>query len=183
MNRQAVLAEALGSGLLFATVIGSGIMAERLAGGNVAVALLGKQLHGRVQIGQSQTPGVFDLPGSCVQRQRRGIFAFDECQQRLHIHWSQILIAKRGHIFECFRFDFLHVQRDDVSENFIQQRCSGQAATFDSALRLIFEVAGGVDFGGEFAGEIEVGEIGRVKGVFLPGGNAERKSGLCRTHF
>ena len=34
-------AEALGSALLFATVIGSGIMAERLAGGNAAVALLG----------------------------------------------------------------------------------------------------------------------------------------------
>lgn len=41
MNRQSVLAEALGSFLLFATVIGSGIMAERLAGGNVALALLG----------------------------------------------------------------------------------------------------------------------------------------------
>jgi hypothetical protein len=33
-------AEALGSLLLAATVIGSGIMAERLAGGNMAVALL-----------------------------------------------------------------------------------------------------------------------------------------------
>lgn len=41
MTRRAVLAEALGSLLLFATVIGSGIMAERLAGGNVAIALLG----------------------------------------------------------------------------------------------------------------------------------------------
>jgi len=37
-------AEALGSFLLFATVIGSGIMAERLAGGNVAVALLGNSI-------------------------------------------------------------------------------------------------------------------------------------------
>jgi glycerol uptake facilitator-like aquaporin len=39
--RAALLTEAVGSFLLFATVIGSGIMAERLAGGNVAVALLG----------------------------------------------------------------------------------------------------------------------------------------------
>ncbi len=39
--RQRLYAEALGSFLLFATVIGSGIMAEQLAGGNVAVALLG----------------------------------------------------------------------------------------------------------------------------------------------
>ena len=36
-----LLAEALGSFFLFATVVGSGIMAERLAGGNMAVALLG----------------------------------------------------------------------------------------------------------------------------------------------
>ena len=43
MNR-AVFAEALGSFFLFATVIGSGIMAEQLAGGNVAVALLGNTL-------------------------------------------------------------------------------------------------------------------------------------------
>ncbi len=33
-------AEALGTALLLATVIGSGIMAERLAGGNIAIALL-----------------------------------------------------------------------------------------------------------------------------------------------
>ncbi len=38
--RQAVLAEGLGTMLLLAIVIGSGIMAERLSGGNVAVALL-----------------------------------------------------------------------------------------------------------------------------------------------
>lgn len=37
-------AEGIGSAMLFATVVGSGIMAERLAGGNVAVALLGNTL-------------------------------------------------------------------------------------------------------------------------------------------
>ncbi len=44
MNARAMWAEALGSFLLFATVIGSGVMGERLAGGNVAVALLGNTL-------------------------------------------------------------------------------------------------------------------------------------------
>ena len=39
-----LLAEALGTGLLLAIVIGSGIMAERLAGGNMAVALLANTL-------------------------------------------------------------------------------------------------------------------------------------------
>ncbi|MCH7862881.1 aquaporin [Sphingomonas sp. NPDC092331] len=44
MNRRAIAAEALGSFMLSATVIGSGIMAERLAGGNAAIALLGNTL-------------------------------------------------------------------------------------------------------------------------------------------
>jgi glycerol uptake facilitator-like aquaporin len=35
-----LVAEAVGTSLLLATVVGSGIMAERLAGGNVAIALL-----------------------------------------------------------------------------------------------------------------------------------------------
>ena len=42
--RHAIVAEAVGSFFLFATVVGSGIMAERLAGGNVAIALLGNTL-------------------------------------------------------------------------------------------------------------------------------------------
>src|SRR5258705_3816532 len=40
--RRALLAEGLGSMLLSAAVIGSGIMAERLGGGNLAVALIAK---------------------------------------------------------------------------------------------------------------------------------------------
>jgi glycerol uptake facilitator-like aquaporin len=39
-----IAAEALGTGLLLATVVGSGIMGERLAGGNVAIALLANTL-------------------------------------------------------------------------------------------------------------------------------------------
>lgn len=39
-----LFAEALGTALLLATVVGSGIMAEKLSGGNVAIALLGNTL-------------------------------------------------------------------------------------------------------------------------------------------
>ncbi|MGL5446812.1 MAG: aquaporin [Rhabdaerophilum sp.] len=39
-----IAAEALGTLLLVATVVGSGIMAEKLAGGNVAIALLGNTI-------------------------------------------------------------------------------------------------------------------------------------------
>lgn len=41
---QRLCAESLGSALLVATVVGSGIMAERLAGGNQAIALLGNTI-------------------------------------------------------------------------------------------------------------------------------------------
>src|SRR5271169_3833226 len=41
---QSLVAEGVGTALLVAVVIGSGIMAERLAGGNAAVALLGNTL-------------------------------------------------------------------------------------------------------------------------------------------
>jgi len=41
---QRLLAEGLGSALLLATVVGSGVMAERLAGANDAIALLGNTL-------------------------------------------------------------------------------------------------------------------------------------------
>lgn len=41
---QRSLAETLGTALLLATVVGSGIMGERLAGGNVAIALLANSL-------------------------------------------------------------------------------------------------------------------------------------------
>jgi glycerol uptake facilitator-like aquaporin len=40
MNFRPVLAEAIGTALLLAAVVGSGIMGERLSGGNVGVALL-----------------------------------------------------------------------------------------------------------------------------------------------
>jgi glycerol uptake facilitator-like aquaporin len=41
---QSMLAEFVGTALLLATVIGSGIMGEQLAGGNVAIALLGNTI-------------------------------------------------------------------------------------------------------------------------------------------
>src|SRR5437879_8034083 len=39
-----LLSEALGTAILVATVVGSGIMADKLAGGNQAIALLGNTI-------------------------------------------------------------------------------------------------------------------------------------------
>lgn len=44
LQARRLIAEGLGSALLFACVVGSGIMAEALSGGNVAIALLGNTL-------------------------------------------------------------------------------------------------------------------------------------------
>lgn len=44
MSRRALLAEFLGTALLLAVVVGSGIMGERLAAGNVAIALVANSL-------------------------------------------------------------------------------------------------------------------------------------------
>src|SRR5947208_16252628 len=41
---QRLLAEGLGTALLVATVVGSGIMADKLTGGNQAIALLGNTI-------------------------------------------------------------------------------------------------------------------------------------------
>src|SRR5258705_1641890 len=43
-NPQRLVAEALGTAILVATVVGSGIMADKLAGGNQAIALLGNTI-------------------------------------------------------------------------------------------------------------------------------------------
>ena len=42
--RRRVTAEAVGTALLLAAVVGSGIMGERLSGGNVAIALLANSI-------------------------------------------------------------------------------------------------------------------------------------------
>jgi len=44
MSARATVAEAIGTAFLLAAVVGSGIMGERLAGGNVAIALLANTL-------------------------------------------------------------------------------------------------------------------------------------------
>ena len=44
IDRRAIVAEAIGTALLLAIIVGSGIMGERLAGGNVAIALLANSL-------------------------------------------------------------------------------------------------------------------------------------------
>lgn len=44
LNAKAIACEFMGTAMLLATVVGSGIMGERLAGGNVAIALLANTL-------------------------------------------------------------------------------------------------------------------------------------------
>ena len=58
-----VVAEGLGTALLLAAVVGSGIMGERLAGGNVAVALLANTLATGAALGGC-VPDAMTLSGA-----------------------------------------------------------------------------------------------------------------------
>ena len=50
-RRRRLVAEGIGTALLLATVVGSGIMADRLSGGNQAVALLANTLATSAALG------------------------------------------------------------------------------------------------------------------------------------
>ena len=56
-----VVAEFLGTAFLLAAVVGSGIMAERLAGGNLAIALLANTLAtGAAPVALIRVPSMLD---------------------------------------------------------------------------------------------------------------------------
>jgi hypothetical protein len=73
-----VVTEALGTALLLAAVVGSGIMGQRLAGGNVAIALLANTIAtgaalvalilalGLFQEPISIRPSLWQMPGKAV---------------------------------------------------------------------------------------------------------------------
>jgi hypothetical protein len=69
-----ITAEAIGTAFLLDAVVGSGIMGERLAGGNVAIALLANTLPARAA-DAFVTSSVGGRKGSCTDqffcRQRR----------------------------------------------------------------------------------------------------------------
>ena len=50
VRSRALVAEGVGTALLLAAVVGSGIMGERLAGGNIAIALLANTQIGRAHV-------------------------------------------------------------------------------------------------------------------------------------
>ena len=87
MNRpplsQRLLAEALGTALLVATVVGSGIMAERLAGGKQALALLGNTIAtGAILVGAPRLPD-WALPAVIVPLTAAGVLLY------LEQRWSE----------------------------------------------------------------------------------------------
>jgi glycerol uptake facilitator-like aquaporin len=91
--KRVLAAEALGTMLLVATVVGSGIMAERLAAGNVAVALLGNTLATGAMLSVLIT--VFG-PISGAQFNPAVTLFFAEKRPRLLIIMVQIVAAIMG---------------------------------------------------------------------------------------
>jgi glycerol uptake facilitator-like aquaporin len=79
------LAEALGTGFLLATVVGSGIMAERLCGGNLALALLANA----IATGAGLVALILTFAGISGAHFNPVITVADACERRLA--WRDVL--------------------------------------------------------------------------------------------
>lgn len=144
MTPRALVAEALGTALLVATVIGSGIMAERLSGGSVALALLANTLAtGAILVVLITTLGPlsgahFNPVVSLVMALRR-----DLPWRRLAPYVAaQIAGGAAGAILANLMFDLAPVTLSDTARGGTGQLISESVATFT----LIGAILGGLAF-------------------------------------
>lgn len=144
MTPRALVAEALGTALLVATVIGSGVMAERLSGGSVALALLANTLAtGAILVVLITTLGPlsgahFNPVVSLVMALRR-----DLPWRRLAPYVAaQIAGGAAGAILANLMFDLAPVTLSDTARGGTGQLISESVATFT----LIGAILGGLAF-------------------------------------
>ena len=105
-NLQArVMAEFLGTGFLVAAVVGSGIMGERLAGGNVAIALLANTIATGAALARSDSHFWIDLRcpfQSCGDNGRclgtRASLAGSTGLHSCSVFWVELLGAVVAHL-------------------------------------------------------------------------------------
>lgn len=144
MTPRALVAEALGTALLVATVIGSGVMADRLSGGSVALALLANTLAtGAILVVLITTLGPlsgahFNPVVSLVMALRR-----DLPWRRLAPYVAaQIAGGAAGAILANLMFDLAPVTLSDTARGGTGQLISESVATFT----LIGAILGGLAF-------------------------------------
>lgn len=131
--------EALGSGLLFATVIGSGVMAEQLSGGNVALALLGNtiatgaMLYVLITMLGPVSGAQFNPAVSLVMR-LRGEGSWGECAARMAV---QLAGGIAGVWLAHAMFDLPVLQFSQHSRSGAGQWLSEFIATFGLVLTIL----------------------------------------------
>ncbi|MBL9064559.1 MIP/aquaporin family protein [Tabrizicola sp.] len=144
MTPRALVAEALGTALLVATVIGSGVMADRLSGGSVALALLANTLAtGAILVVLITTLGPlsgahFNPVVSLVMALRRNL----PWRRLAPYVAAQIAGGAAGAILANLMFDLAPVTLSDTARGGTGQLISESVATFT----LIGAILGGLAF-------------------------------------
>jgi glycerol uptake facilitator-like aquaporin len=139
-----LLAEALGTALLVATVVGSGIMAERLAGGNQAIALLGNTIPtGAILIViitiLGPISGAHFNPAVTLVFAGRGEFAWNEVAPYIVV---QCLAAICGTMIAHLMFDLAPLAIGTTTRSGPSQWLAEAVATFT----LVLAILGGVRY-------------------------------------
>jgi glycerol uptake facilitator-like aquaporin len=138
LSRRA-LSEALGTCLLLAAVVGSGIMAERLAGGNIAVALLcnaiatGAALVVLITMLGPISGAHFNPAVSLIETLRGRLSVGDAVTYIL----VQILAAMAGVLLAHAMFDLPLLQVSDTARTGTGQWLSESVATFGLILTIL----------------------------------------------
>jgi glycerol uptake facilitator-like aquaporin len=136
-----LLAEALGTAILVATVVGSGIMAEKLAGGNQAIALLGNTIPtGAILVVLitilAPISGAHFNPAVSLVFAGRGEFAWSEVGPYVLV---QCLSAVCGTVIAHLMFDLAPLAVGTTARSGTSQWFSEFVATFT----LIVAILGG----------------------------------------
>jgi glycerol uptake facilitator-like aquaporin len=136
---QRLLAEALGTGILVATVVGSGIMAERLAGGNQAVALLGNTIPtGAILVVLitilGPISGAHFNPAVTLVFAGRGEFAWNEVTPYIVV---QCLGGICGTVLAHLMFDLAPLMIGTTTRSGLSQWLAEAVATFTLVLAIL----------------------------------------------
>lgn len=135
-------AEGLGTALLLAAVVGSGIMAERLAGGNIAVALLCNSIATGAALIVLITmlgpiSGAHFNPAVSLIETLRGRFSVGDAMTYILM---QILAAIAGVLLAHAMFDLPLLQVSDTARTGAGQWLSEAVATFGLILTILLTV-------------------------------------------
>jgi glycerol uptake facilitator-like aquaporin len=139
-----LFAEALGTAILVATVVGSGIMAERLAGGNQAIALLGNTIPtGAILVVLitvlAPISGAHFNPAVSLVFAARGEFAWSEVIPYVVV---QCLSAVCGTVIAHLMFDLAPLTIGTTARSGLSQWFAEAVATFT----LVLAILGGVRY-------------------------------------